>query len=218
LEDEPIRSSEFLSQELMAYIGSLDRPDEPPAVSEEDREKIQRMFQVAISSLEGFAEPYAKRLLELLQEHRDTWEWFADDFYSREVVGNVQVMRTRFLNLCPVLVGVIPSREVAVYLREATRCYIYGFFQATIALCRAALEAGLNEHLERRLGRVPAQDLVDKIDAAQRLQLISGQGAHLAHEVRKTARNVLHRKPAKSNLAFDTLVQTRGFLQELYEG
>ena len=217
MEDEPVRSSEFLSGELLAYIDRLEEPDEPPAVSEEDREKIQRMFQVAISSLEGFAEPYAKRLLELLQEHRDTWEWFADDFYGREVVRTIPGMVNRFLRLAPVLVGVIPSREVQIYLREATRCFIYGFFQASIALCRAAVESGLNEHWRRRFGDVSELNLAEKIDRAEKFRLINHDAAIMARKVKDAARKVLHQKPAKTSLAFDTLVLARGFLKSIYE-
>ena len=74
---------------------------------------------------------------------------------------------SRFVRLSPVLVGVIPAKEVTVYLREGTRCFIYGFFQASIALCRAALEAGLNDHFQRKTGATPQMDLSGKIKGAE---------------------------------------------------
>jgi len=208
----------FLSGQLEAYIAALDQPgeDEPEAIDQEDRERFEEMMRLATSSLEGFAEPFAERLLGLLEQNRETWQWCADDFYSREIVANIRGIVHRFLRLSPVLVGIIPSKEVAMYLREATRSFIYGFFPGSIALCRAALEAGLSEHMKRRLGSDSTLDLMKKIDAAARLHLISNRDAGLGHAVRKTANDVLHRKPVKERLAFDTIVQTRGFLKELY--
>jgi len=93
---------------------------------------------------------------------------------------------------------------------------VHGFFQASIALARAAVESGLNQHIKRKLGAIPETELARKIDTAARLNLVSPAGAKLAHGVRKTARDVLHRKPAKDNLAFDTIMQARGFLKELF--
>lgn len=147
----------------------------------------------------------------------ESLRWILDDFYTREALAKVPVTVERFLRLGPVLVGIIPSKEVSIYLREASQCFIHGFFQASIALARAAVEAGLNEHLQRRLGAVPGADLVKKIDLAARFKLVTLAGADLGHAVRKNARDVLHRKPAKDGLAFDTIVQARGFLKELYE-
>lgn len=213
LQDVP----DLLSEELEDYIAVLDRQNDRESVDEELREKVEKMIRAAVSSLEGFAEPYVRRLLALLQSDRQNWQWFVDDFYSREAVARIQGMVSRFLRLAPVLTGVIPTKEVTVYLREATRCFIYGFFQASIVLCRAALEAGLNHHLERKLGTIPNMDLADKIQSALRFKLVTAPAATLAHGVRKSARDVLHRKPAKQTLAFATLVRTRGFLMELYE-
>lgn len=142
-------ASEFLSGKLEMY----------PDISEHTK-KVHRLgedLREATSSLEGFTGKLEKDIVDLLYRYPEIRKHMVDDFYSHEVVANIPGMVNRFLRLCPVLVGVIPSREVSLYLREATRCFIYGFFQASIALCRAALEAGLNEHLERRLGSVPAQ-------------------------------------------------------------
>jgi len=221
LEDEPIRSSEFLSQQLMAYIeDELDRPEEPSELGEEDYEKYRRIIRAAIFSLEGFAEPWAMQLVRLVEESRADFQWHADDFYTREVVANVQGMVNRFARLSPVLVGVVPSKNVGAYLREASRCFIYGFFQATIGLCRVALEAGLNKRLEPLSAAVADMNLYGKIEraAGDDMRLLSPATASLAHDVRRKANDVLHGEPVQQqNLAFDMLVQTRGILRELYE-
>ena len=72
-----------------------------------------------------------------------------------DLAGTVARHRAGIAALKPVLAGQVPSAEVSLYLREATRCYLYGFFQGSTALCRAALEAGINELLQRRFSRTP---------------------------------------------------------------
>ena len=120
------------------------------------------------------------------------------------------------IRLTPVLTEGVPGQEVKIYLREASRCFIYGFFQASIALSRAALEAGLNDHLRKTVGTIPEVDLATKVKKAAEYKLVSAASASLGHAVRISAREVLHQKPANENSAFDTLVQARGFLMELY--
>lgn len=178
---------------------------------------MQRMIRLATSSLEGFSESAAHKLITLSGEHPNNWQWAVDEFYSREAVSNIRKNVSRFLKLREVLVGTIPSSEVNVFLREATRCYIYGFFQASIALCRAALEAGLNELLKRKMGHAPRMDLVAKINQASTFKLLDPLSASEAHEVRKAAGTVLHEKPASQALAFDTVARTRGVLITMYE-
>jgi len=220
MKDEPVRNSGFLSQELLAYIEEVDKPEDPPTVSAEDREKIKKMIKVATSSLEGFTQPDFLRIIELLRHSKDDWEWFADDFYTREVVANVPSMVSRFVSLSPVLVGVVPSEEPSTYLREASRCFIYGFFLAAIALARAALEAGLNRRLGIVVPLAKDKTLYEKIECAARSspQLLSPETASLAHNVRTAANEVLHDEPTmQQDQAFGVLVQTRGVLKELYE-
>jgi hypothetical protein len=200
--------SSLLSGQLEDCIEELDQNDE--SESAETSALVQRMIRFATSSLEGFAESAAHKLITLWGENPGNWRWAVDEHYSREAVGNIRKSVSRFLKLSPVLVGTVPSSEVNVYLREATRCYIYGFFQASIALCRAALEAGLNELLKRRMGAIPRIDLIKKIAQASRFKLLDSVSAAEAHEVRKAARTVLHERPVSQSLAFDTIARTRG--------
>src|SRR5260221_12489044 len=105
-------------------------------------------------------------------------------YYSRQSVKDVPSIAKRFLRLSPVLVGRVPSDEVSLYLREATQTFIHGFFQASTALSRAALEAGINEHLKVQLGSVPNAELVAKIDQLVRFKAIKADVAREGHLVR----------------------------------
>jgi hypothetical protein len=204
----------LLSNELESYIKNSDREFE-----EEDKEArlvVARLVRSATSSLEGFAPSDAKVLLAFWEKHHDIWKWAADEFYSRQCVGNIETIVRRFLKLSPVLVGRIPNTEVSVYLREATQCFLHGFFQACTALSRAAMEAGINELLGRQLGAVPNVDLVDKLRQLERFKLLDSRTASEAHEVRKAGGSVLHRSPAPEKLAFEALLKARRVLMKLY--
>jgi hypothetical protein len=214
---EPKRTSRFLSQRLAAYIAEFDSADGEEIEALEARDIKEKAIRTATSSLEGFTDEVSNRLRKAFEETGGFWEALVDEYYCREVVANIPGMVDRFLRVSPVLAGVIPSVEVGTYLREATRCFIYGFFQASTALCRSALESGLDEHLKLKLSAALNQNLYEKISAAARLKLISPQAAVLGDTVRKTANKALHGALVKSSLAFDTLVQTRGFVKELYE-
>ena len=210
------RPSNLLSVQIESFIDSLDHEED--ALNTTERLNLEKLIHVAAQSLEGFAEPWAKKLVELLRQDPDLWEWVVDEFYSRQVIDSLRGLNGRFLRLSPILIGIVPSKEVNLYLREATRCYIYGSFEASIALSRAALEAGLNEYLKRRLGAVPSQKLIEKVKKANLWKLLTSVSAGMAEDVSKAAGMVLHQRPAKSDqLAFDTLVRARGVLRELYQ-
>ena len=189
-----------------------DRTDSEKA-HDEDWEIIMRDF---VSSLEGFATPWANWLAETMKKSEDEWEMYVDDHYCKEFLGKVPPVVARFKRLSPVLVGKVPDQEITVYLREASRCYLYGFPQSSIALCRAALESGVNHVLERRLGSVSNQDLAHKIDQAARFNLIRHDVAYSAREIVRAANAVLHDKPATDDTAFSALALTRKVLQDVY--
>jgi len=206
---------QLLSQHLDWYIQDSDQD----ASSEEKaaRSTVEKLIAVAMSSLEGFAPAAADQLIKFWHQDPENWSCAVDDYYARQSIRDIPRIVQRFLKLTPVLVGRIPSDEVSLYLREATRSYIYGFLQASTALSRAALEAGINEHLKGKLGAVPNTDLIDKLNQLERFKLITADIAHLAHDVRKAGGNVLHKSPAPDKLAFDTLISARKILKKLYE-
>ena len=208
--------SDLLSEMVQEHIDFLDE-DKDDEGDEKERRTVEKLLRLTVSSLEGFSPQGIQTVLSIFKKDAEQWRWAVDNFYTREVVEGVHGIVNRFLRLTPVLVGVVPDSEVNVYLREASRCFIYGFFQASIALSRAALETGLNDHLRKKLRKVPEVELAKNIGQAARLKLVSPAAASLASGVRIAAREVLHRKPAKENNAFDVLVQSRVFLMELYE-
>jgi hypothetical protein len=204
-----------LSEHLRWYIEDAD--EEQAAEDPEAKLVVDKLIRATTSSLEGFAPSEMTELLTFWQHHAASWRWAVDDFYTRESVRSIGDIVRRFLRLTPVLVGRIPSPEVSVYLREETRCFLHGFFQASVALSRTALEAGINELLLRRLGTVPRADLIDKLTQLERFHILDREATNAAHEVRKAGGAVLHKSPAAESVAFDTLVRARRVLTKIYE-
>ena len=210
---------DLLSDELHKCIGDEDAgwKSTPGGLDKETVAGVHKMFKLAISSLESFSNDLATKIVALWRDDPELWDWVVDDHYSREAVTNIRGIVRRFKKLSHVPAGVLPSPEVATYLREATRCYIDGFSQASIALSRAALEAGLNEYLRRKLKAAPQLKLLEKVKKAEQFKLVDRKRAAMAEDVSKAAGMVLHQKPAtSSSLAFDTLSRTRSVLLALY--
>lgn len=118
--------------------------------------------------------------------------------------------------MSPIITRVGHQQEINVYLREATQCYLYGFFQASTALFRTALEAGLQDCFDRKLGPSPGVRLYDRIGKAVEHGLLAAVVASMAREVREAANKVIHEEPITEEQAFDALVRTRCVLEELY--
>ena len=182
----------------------------------EQMDILKRAIEVFAKSLEGLAEPKATRIQANFAKHPLLWHWIVDWWYTKEAVERIPDVVDRFLKLSPILVGTTPSEEVNFYLREGTRCFLHGFFQAGVALSRAALEAGLDDQIRRKLTSLPTMKLGEKIDRAARLNFISAAQAGLAKEVSRVAGMVLHKKPVTEKQAFDTLIRTRNILLQMY--
>jgi hypothetical protein len=207
--------SGLLSEHLRWYLEDAD--EEQAGEDLEATLVVERLVQTATASLEGFAPSAAEELIKFWQRNPEDWKWAVDDCYSRRCVLELPDIVRRFLKLSPVLVGRIPSSEVSTYLSEATKCFLHSFFQGSIALSRAALEAGINELLLRQLGTIPTVDLIDKLKTLERGRVLDLETSNDAHSVRKAGGTVLHKSPATEQLAFDCLVKARRVLMRLYK-
>ena len=212
---DPTPGPDLLSECLRDYIDDSVRSGNDSA---DTSAVVERLVNIATSLLEGFAPTDSREVMDFWNRNPEHWKWAVDEHYSRETVNAIPAIVERFLSLKPVLAGRVPGAEAGVYLREATRCYLYGFFQGSTALCRAALEAGINELLQRRFGGPSSVDLVEKLRQLERFHLLDAATTNDAHAVRKAGGSVLHKSPTPVKVAFDTLVKTRAVLVRLYKG
>lgn len=129
------------------------------------------------------------------------------------------VERAQFLRLVPASKNV--PNHVRRHLEEASRCYVYGNFLASLLLCRAAIEAATKDRLR---ARGFARDLIDlaTLEAVLRLAFdknVMDEATWQASEhVRKRANKGLHSAglPDEHD-CMHAYNLTRGILQHLYE-
>lgn len=100
------RPPQLLSGLLQDFVHTLDSEVQ----SDEDRagDIVQKMVSIAISSLEGFTESLAKKVLDILRDDPDGWRWTVDDFFAHQEVERIPGMVHRFMHLEEVLIGRIP--------------------------------------------------------------------------------------------------------------
>jgi hypothetical protein len=99
--------------------------------------------------------------------------------------------------------------EVVFYLREATRCFLYGLFEASVALCRACLEEALKAKLHatgqgiaalmkepKKTDTGKARGELDRlISAAASVQILDGAFTLSARHIQNHGNTVMHHRP-----------------------
>jgi hypothetical protein len=117
--------------------------------------------------------------------------------------------------------GAKPERIVNLYLREATRCYIFGFWFSSVALSRAAVEQALKDRLREESSKagndIPNDKTLSRLSLdAKDMGLIDSAHLNLVDKVRKGGNRALHGAPPEENDAADVLAAARGVLNQLY--
>ncbi len=94
-----------------------------------------------------------------------------DSHYSNEVVGKLERIVERATALDALKLDRIPNKRVRLCFEEAVRCYLYDFNVACAAMCRAILEAALQEVIDPEGQLRPAKDAKGK-EASYFLKLV----------------------------------------------
>lgn len=96
----------------------------------------------------------------------------------------------------------VPS-AVAGYAREACRCYLHGFFSASLILCRSCIEAAIEtkldqEGLRKELDRLPFNKVQELLRLAVNSGVLDDLTSHLADGIRRSATRLFTaRRPPK---------------------
>ena len=155
-----------------------------------------------IESLEGFSDEHTARwLADSIRTDNESVALIFDDLYTREFLKKVENIVDRTMKLSAVAPKATPDSGVNLFLREASRCLIHGFWNSSVALSRAALELGLKQQLKSRLaGLIPTEDdLQWLLEYANQFKVIDDARFELGDKVRKTGNKVLHGSQADSN-------------------
>jgi hypothetical protein len=174
-----------------------------------------------LESLEGFSDPQtAQWIAENSRSDRDreSVAFIFDDLYTRNFLRKTENIVDRTMKLSAIAPKAIPDRGVELYLREASRCLIHGFWNSSVALSRAALELGLKHRLKGMLGGfIPSEDdLKLLLEFAQQYRVIDGAEFEMGDQVRRAGNKVLHGSQADEPLAWETLSAVRGALRGIY--
>jgi hypothetical protein len=136
--------------------------------------------------------------------------------YTRRLLADVPRIVERTLRLSGlVAAGRSPSRKMEVYVREATRCYIFGLWAACVALSRAAVEHAIRERVADQLVG-SRKKLSEMIEGARRFGVLDRMQAELATRVKLSGDTVLHGGSVTDRDAWDTLVAARTLLEQLH--
>lgn len=112
---------------------------------------------------------------------------------------------------------------VKQYAREACRCYLHGFFSASLILCRSCVEAGVLTKLDQKgfqkaREALPYGNLKKLLKLAFDEEVLDGPTFSMADEIRERARVTVHQSAVPSEgECRDMLERTRAVLRHLYE-
>jgi len=171
-----------------------------------------------VKCLEGFSDEQTATWLRLnLEKRPKIMESLLDEFYTHDFLKKARKMVERTLKLTAMTPKATPDPGVNLYLREATRCCIAGFWESSVALSRTTLEFALRHRLKEGHRFLPTDDRFEKIiEAAYMCRVIDHRHFEMAEAVRKNGNDVVHGSRANEDLAWHVLSYTRGVLDHLY--
>lgn len=212
-----MKTSEYLQAQLNSLTYDVDfgddlREADPAAVESERLMKIVR--SALLESLETVSSEDNEGLCAWLRDYPDACADMLDDHISKLLVGSVPEMVRRLLRFQPIVGSKVADKVVNVYLSEAMRSYLYGHFQAAVALSRAALEQALRATVPYALAQGWTLDAL--IDAAGRFRVLDPAQLQMATEVQHAGNRVLHGTACDDKEAFDILVKGRGVVEALF--
>jgi hypothetical protein len=146
----------------------------------------------------------------------------AADYVIREMSGSFPeiVERLCTFQVTPVT-DAVPS-TVTQYAREACRCYLQGFFSASLVLCRSCVEAGIETKLDqnglrKQLNALGFSKVQELLNLAVSSGVLDDLTFRMADEVRRSANKAAHGSVPSEPECRERLEQARAVLRHLYE-
>ncbi len=158
----------------------------------------------------GVPPEYADLSKMVTQQSTDWGHRNTEFHYAFELIRVLARLNNKTFKLeAPPITGVAPESVVS-YLRESTRCWLYGFHGASVALSRACLEDALKARMHRD------ECLESLIAVAKRSGLLDGCMEDFAHKVRKAANKFLHGRSITERESRQTLDATRSLVEQIF--
>jgi hypothetical protein len=208
-----------LSQEVQTFIESWLHDSDLSADERRDTEQLRKVVRATVDDIiasremvtEGKFAPFEKMLAatpNLIDE-------LLDERFTRDVIRAVPGYVDRTMELSRLEGYDIPSKVTNRYVQEAVRTYIFGLTQASVALCRAAMEQALKENLGYQ-GTGTFVNMETLLEEAEGAGVVDSVMRKVARKLADDADDVLHEKPADSKKAYEVLLALRGVLQHVY--
>jgi hypothetical protein len=129
---------------------------------------------------------------------------------------HVSQMVARTLMLAQLSASSAASQQTNRYVREATKCYIYGLPMSSVAMSRAALEQSLKDRLGKQGDGDRDTTFGELVTAAQKWRILDSTDARAAKDLADKCNLLLHEKPMERDKAFEVLVAIRSLIQKIF--
>jgi len=147
-----------------------------------------------------------------------------DEFFAVEAVSNIDEQVERFMQLRQIFIKDMPPKKAREHLIEATKCYVQGFYQASVIICRSVIEFVLEDELRKcgwniyQLPGDPNDGLFQKmIKTAYEENILDSSARRKADSVRRSGNRALHRDLIFSREeALTCLNATQDVLKQVY--
>lgn len=181
------------------------------------RSIVRRLVEAKQEPQRELNDERIKTLVGFLQDE------LLDEHFTRLELQRIPGIVARWKQLREVPVVLLPGEKVTNYLRQATTCYLYGLPNAAAILCRAVLQFGLVEALERRggmdLSRVDRKDYLKSLinfSGMTKPKVLSPELATKAHRIRKVGNDSIHQSTCSEPKALTTIKETGEVLAHIY--
>jgi hypothetical protein len=141
---------------------------------------------------------------------------------ARRDLRNLDAKSRRTVDLLAILIAKRPSEGVAAYLQRVANCYIHGLDPECIVMCRAVLDSAFESTISATQvlqalpgSRTRGVHLADRIEAAERLALITRTTARLARKVKDAGNDAIHNVPVATLTPLEAVVATVKVLETL---
>lgn len=183
----------------------------------------EKIGELIIKEREGLSTPKVQRVENLITAGKpDLLTLFTARRYAREFqkLYPMMVRRAELMRLLPA--GQKVPELVDRYLVEASRCFIYGHFLASLFLCRSAIISAAEDRLRKKGSRevdaIAGDWLKNILKLAREKRIMDETIWRQADDIRKLANDAIHGtnlpNEEECKNAHD---QTRRVLQYLYE-
>lgn len=151
------------------------------------------------------------------------WERLIIDL-ARDAIENKLIKGTnRLLRLVDLFMQEKPQGQTVDFLRRISRCYIWGFDPECVILCRSALDTAFKDKIHDKICkkyRRPAArygyTLAQRINAAEKENMISSDRAKKARAVNGVATETVHDQPDITRDSLKFVKMTLAVIQQLY--